>query len=119
MGGPISLHRYRSFKKTKLEQRADRIEILAEQPQLPKAALEEVPELNNPVQPTALPAQAFADPDPFRELTFPGTVAAKKASAGHLGLPPAKLPPEQLDFIDRLVAETLDRHEVMARVRGP
>lgn len=117
VGGPIPLHRYRRFKKTKQEQRAERIEALADQLQLPKAALEDDPRLQNPTSPITLPAQPFIDPDPFQELAFPGVIAAKKVIADYLGMPLAKLPAEQLDFINTLVAETLDKQTVMARVR--
>src|SRR5919108_4441152 len=41
--GPIPLHRYRSFKKTRSQQRAERIEDLAKQLSLPRAALSEYP----------------------------------------------------------------------------
>lgn len=116
VGGPIPLHRYRRFKKTKREQRAERIEVLAKQIQLPKAALEETPQLRHPLEPTNVPAQPFADPDPFQELTFPSGIAAKKAIADYLVMPLARLPAEQLDFINTLVAETLDKQVVMAQV---
>ena len=39
-GGPIPLHRYRRFKKTATQQRADRIEDLAGKLSLPRAAVE-------------------------------------------------------------------------------
>jgi hypothetical protein len=117
VGGPIPLNRYRRFKKTKLERRAERIEALAKQLELPKAALEEAPQLNNPIGPTAITAQSFVDPDPFQELKFPSAIAAKRAIADYLALPLAKLPPEQIDFIKTLVAETLDKQKVMAQVR--
>ncbi|HRY18759.1 MAG TPA: IS481 family transposase, partial [Candidatus Competibacteraceae bacterium] len=65
-----------------------------------------------------LPAQPFVDPDPFQELTFANAIAAKKAIADYLALPLAKLPPEQLDFINTLVANTLEKHEVMTQVRN-
>ena len=39
LGGPIPLHRYRRFKKTVIEQRAERIEALAAQLVLPRAAV--------------------------------------------------------------------------------
>jgi len=118
VGGPIPLHRFRRFKKTALEQRADRIEALADQLQLPKAALEVAPPLQSSLAGTPLPAQPFVDPDPFQELTFANTIAAKKAIADYLALPLAKLPPEQLDFINTLVANTLEKREVMTQVRS-
>ena len=39
--GPIPLHRYRKFKKTKTEERADKIATLAKELGLPRAALEQ------------------------------------------------------------------------------
>ena len=117
VGGPIPLHRYRRFKKTKREQRAERIEALADQLQLSKAALEDEPRLRQPVNVSNLSSQPFSDPDPFQELAFPSAIAAKKAIADFLAMPLAKLPPEQLDFINALVAETLEKPIVMAKVR--
>ena len=38
VGGPIPLYRYRAFKKSPTQQRADRIEALAEQLALPRAS---------------------------------------------------------------------------------
>lgn len=107
-----------TVQKTALEQRADRIEALADQLQLPKAALEVAPPLQSSLAGTPLPAQPFVDPDPFQELTFANTIAAKKAIADYLALPLAKLPPEQLDFINTLVANTLEKREVMTQVRS-
>jgi hypothetical protein len=115
--GPIPLNRYRRFKKTKVQQRAERVEALASELKLPKAALEDVPDLRESLAPTQLPTQAFRDPDPFQELTFPSVIAAKGAIADYLALPLGKLPQEQLDFINALLAETLDKREVMARIR--
>jgi hypothetical protein len=40
VGGPIPLHRYRRFKKTRTEKRAERVEALAARLQLPRAALD-------------------------------------------------------------------------------
>lgn len=90
---------------------------MARQLQLPRAALEEAPQLRHPLEPTDLPKQPFVDPDPFQELTFPSVIAAKKAIADYLIMPLARLPEEQLDFINTLVAETLDKQVIMAQVR--
>ncbi|MCP4307838.1 MAG: IS481 family transposase, partial [bacterium] len=38
--GPIPLHRYRQFKKSRAEKRVDRVEVLASKLELPRAALE-------------------------------------------------------------------------------
>lgn len=64
-----------------------------------------------------IPAQAFNDPDPFQELTFPDVITAKYAIAEQLCLPLAKLPPSQLDEINALLERTLDKSEVTAYVR--
>lgn len=117
VGGPIPLHRYRRFKKTKYQQRAERIEALAERLQLPKAALEDAPPALGQLQNTPVCTQPFDDPDPFQELTFPSVIAAKRAIANYLGRPLAKLPAEQLEYIDNLLAETLKKPEVMDQIR--
>ena len=95
-GGPIPLHRYRSFKKTPTQKRADRIEGLAEQLSMPRAALSDYPTLSSSLSAFEAVQQPFADPDPFHQLTFPNTLDAKRAIADHLGMPLAKLSPEQL-----------------------
>ena len=45
--GPIPLHRHRRFKKTRTQQRADRIEGLAEHLSVPRAALSDDPTLSS------------------------------------------------------------------------
>ncbi len=39
-GGPIPLHRYRKYQKSKLEGRADRVAALADRLGLPRATLD-------------------------------------------------------------------------------
>jgi hypothetical protein len=67
-GGPIPLHRFRSYKKTQSEKRADAIEKLADELYLPKEALTLDTRAADALQRT-LPAGtkfiAFEDPDPF------------------------------------------------------
>jgi hypothetical protein len=115
--GPIPLHRYRRFKHTRSEQRADRIAGLAAQLSLPRAALSDYPTLLAPLASMAPVTQPFADPDPFHELTFPSALEAKRAIADHLGLPLAKLSPEQLDALNALLRTTLAKQTVWAHVR--
>ncbi len=115
--GPIPLHRYRRFKKTHSEQRADRIEGVAAQLSLPRAALSDYPTLSAPLTEVAPVTQPFADPDPFHELTFPSALEAKRAIADHLGLPLAKLSPEQLDALNALLRMTLAKPTVWEHVR--
>jgi len=116
--GPIPLNRYRAFKKSAAQKRADRIEALAAQLKLPRAALESRPEVANVCWPEGMAAAAFVDPDPFHQLTYPDALAAKRAISDALGLPLAKLPPDQLAEINAIVQDTLNKQEVLARVRA-
>jgi hypothetical protein len=115
--GPIPLHRYRSFKKTRSQQRADRIEGLAKQLALPRAALSEYPVVSSTLSSSDTVTQPFVDPDPFHELTFPSALDAKRAIADHLALPLAKLAPEQLAALNTLLEETLAKPRVWDHVR--
>ena len=116
VSGPIPLHRYRSFKRGKADERADRIRALADQLGLPISALS-----GNEVQltPSAvalpLPHQAF-DSD-AHEFHFPTVIVAKLAIADELATPLTKLSTEDRIFIDQVLAETLVRRVVLARVR--
>jgi hypothetical protein len=115
--GPIPLHRYRSFRRSPADERTSRIEALAGKLGLPRAALEgPQPEALPPsVTPPAVP---FSDPDPFRELRFASSLAAKLAIADYLGQPLARLAAEDRDYIDALLRETLDRRTIIACMRG-
>jgi len=117
IGGPIPLHRYRSFKKTPTQKRADRIEGLAEHLSVPRAALSDYSTLLSPLSAVEPVRQPFADPDPFHELTFPSALEAKRAIADHLGLPLAKLSPEQLDALNAVLRTTLAKPTVWEYVR--
>jgi hypothetical protein len=117
IGGPIPLHRYRSFKKTRTQQRADRLEALAEQLALPPAALSESPTLSASFTTFAPVTQPFTDPDPFHELTFLSALDAKRAIADHLGMPLAKLAPDQLATLNTLLHSTLAKQTVWDHVR--
>jgi hypothetical protein len=118
--GPIPLHRYRKFKKTFTEQRADRIESLAKQINLPRAALtgntdlQIVPDRSSSPE---LPMKPFQDPDPYLEFAYPTILAAKLAIADYLGQPLAKLQAAEREFISALVEETLTKKEILERVR--
>jgi hypothetical protein len=118
VAGPIPLHRYRAFKKTAAQTRADRIERLAGQLELPRAALESRPDVAIFSRPGGVPTVAFSDPDPFHQLTYPTALAAKRAISDALGLPLAKLSPGQLDQINAILQATLNKQEVLARVRA-
>ncbi|HEY9881674.1 MAG TPA: IS481 family transposase [Leptolyngbyaceae cyanobacterium] len=118
VGGPIPLDRYRSFKKTKTQKRTERIEQLAKQLSLPPAGESVVSLVPLPSGEAPLSSQPFVDPDPFQEITFVSTLAAKRAIADELGQPLAKLSAEQLRQIDDILAQTLDKGQVLAQVRA-
>jgi hypothetical protein len=117
IGGPIPLHRYRRFKKTRFEERAERIEALAGGLALPRAALTERPAWVGALLPSETPHQPFTDPDPFHELTFPSALDAKLAIADFLGMPLGKLPSVQLDALNALLAVTLRKADIFEHVR--
>jgi hypothetical protein len=116
--GPIPLHRYRKFKKGRTQERADRIESLAKQLVLPRAALEGNQELQFLAQEQSIPELAvvpFQDPDPYQEFTT--VLAAKRAIADYLALPLARLSDQQRAFLDGILAETLNKKVILERVR--
>jgi hypothetical protein len=115
--GPIPLHRYRRFKNTRTQDRADRIEVLADHLALPRAALTANLALGATLAVVAPPTQDFADPDPSQELAFRTALDAKRASADELGRRLAKLPPEQLAALNAFLATTLAKPMVWDYVR--
>jgi hypothetical protein len=116
-GGPIPLHRYRKFKKTRTQKQADRIEAIAQTLILPRAALSDDPSLADTLSEFNPPSESFTDPDPFHELAFPSVLAAKQAIADYLAMPLARLPQEQLDALNALLAKTLTKQAVFDYVR--
>jgi hypothetical protein len=91
VGGPIPFDRYRAFRKTPAERRAERVEALAVTLALPREALTtdpRVPEALRRHLPDGVPVRAFRDPDPYDELRFPSVLAAKRAIVESLGFPP-------------------------------
>lgn len=118
IGGPIPLHRYRSFKKTRTEERIDRIEALAAKLGVPRAVMDggQIPAPARPAP--ELPAVPFKDPDPFHELRFPSVLAAKLAIADYLATPLARLSPQDRTYIDSVLAKTLERRTIIECIRG-
>jgi len=118
VSGPIPLHRFRQYKKSRSQQRSDRIEDLAGKLVLPRSALtghEPLPLAADNIHPKG---EAFTSPDPYRELAFPSVLAAKLAISDHLGTPLAKLSSEQVENINVILNETLDKTEVFERIRS-
>ena len=54
----------------------------------------------------------------LRQLTFTDRVAAKQAIASELGKPLAKLTQEQLDTINSIVAETLNKRLIFEQIHA-
>jgi hypothetical protein len=118
VGGPIPLNRYRRFKKTKVQQRAERIEALADTLVLPASAWGGGASATLPETASQPPASTgFADPDPFHEISYPNPIAAKRAIADYLSTPLAKLPAEALVRLDAALAESLRKTDVIDYAR--
>jgi len=84
---------------------------------VPRAALSDYPTLSSSLSAVEAVKQPFADPDPFHQLMFPSALDAQRAIADHLGLPLAKLSPEQLAALNTLLAATLAKQTVWDYVR--
>jgi len=115
VGGPIPLHRYRRFKKTKTQRRTERIEALAEKLTLPESVWGGAAPAVAPRAATA--ATPFVDPDPFREINYPNAIAAKKAIADYLNVPLAKLSAEAMDKLNAALADSLRKADVIDYAR--
>lgn len=118
--GPIPLHRYRQFKKSKTQQRADRIEALSKKLVLPTTAWQGDGEFQFLAQIQTAPGLVvvpFIDPDPFQEFSYPTVLAAKGAIADYLALPLARLSEVERAFIDELLEETLEKQVILERVQ--
>jgi hypothetical protein len=117
VAGPIPLHRYRAFKKSQTAERADRIEQLATQLGLPRAALTGEAEVRL-APATGLPEIKMQPFAPAPEDRYPSGVAAKLAIADELARPLARLSVEERQFIDQVIGETLVRAVVLQRIRA-
>jgi hypothetical protein len=84
---------------------------------VPRAALSAYPRLSSSLSAVEAVKQPFADPDPFHQLTFPSALDAKRAIADHLGMPLAKLSPDQLAALNTLLTATLAKQTVWDHVR--
>ena len=114
VAGPIPLHRYRSFKKTQTQRRTERIEALAEKLALPAevwGASASTTSVTTPTDVTAI--TPFVDPDPFQELSYPNTLAAKMAIADYLNTPLVRLPAEAIQRLDEALTESLRKADVI------
>lgn len=120
LGAPVALERFRRHRKSRREEKAERIDGLAARIGLPRAALsgEAVGSLVDAGQSLSpLVRRPFEDPDPFHEPAFANPIAAKRAIADAFGTPLGRLSPEQRAAIDAILCETLERRAVLARAR--
>lgn len=120
VGGPIPLNRYRRFKKPKTQRRTERIEALAETLALPESvwggtALDAIP---GTASTPSIATTAFIDPDPFQEIRYPSALAAKRAIAEYLNVPLAKLPADGMEALDRALATSLRKTDVIEYARN-
>ena len=118
-GGPIPLYRYRKYRKSRREVRADQVAELAARLSLPHAALSgEADAVMIGITPaTAVPVRHCSGTDPSHEFSFATEPAARRAIAEEIKLPLATLADGDRAFIDALLARTLARPEILAAVR--
>lgn len=117
--GPIPLHTFRSHKKTKREKTAERIDEMAQNMTVPRSVLsgnasdKELKALVKPV----LPIKPFVSRFEYEEPDFKNAVVAKLAIKQYLGVSIADLAPDTQAFIAELVGTTLNKAEVMGRIK--
>ncbi|WP_287008609.1 IS481 family transposase [Alteromonas sp.] len=118
ISGPVPLFRYRKFKKTKNEQRLDKLESLAKSLKLPETGdtnSEVISAMKQIVEP--VPTREFDDPDPFNEKQYENILKAKLAISKYLGKPLAILEQGDRDMIDAILSESLDKEAVMKQIK--
>lgn len=119
-GGPIPLHTFRRHKKTKREKTAEKIDELAQNLSVPRIVLSGKPEDNTlaSLVKQAIPSQPFVNRFEPAEPDFQNAVLAKLAIKQYLGTSIADLPADTQAFIADLVATTLNKLEVIARLKA-
>lgn len=116
-GGPIPLHRYRRQAKSAREKRAETVAALAEQITIPREAVSGALQLAASAEIIPLPRVAFADPDPWGEISYANALSARRAIADQLRRPLGELADEDLAFIAELVGRTLNKIEIETAIR--
>ena len=117
--GAIPLYRYRKYQKSRAEERLDKVVQLADQLGLPRAAVTgaDRPLPSLPPAAASLQVSRTPFPEPAADIAFPTPLAARLAISVQLSRPLGSLPEPDRLFIDALLAETLDREIIAARVR--
>lgn len=119
--GPIPLHSYQATAKSKREKRADDIELLANTLEVPLSVMTGnsddgvIKHLK-----TAYAIQQKTASIPFEEkrnTQFANRLEAKHAVSKYLCKPLAVLSKAQLEYIDQIVTQSLDKDEVLSKVK--
>ena len=118
--GAIPLYRYRKYQKSRAEERLDKVVRLADQLGLPRAAVTgaDRPLPSLPPGAASMQVRRTPFPEPAAERRIPDAAGSqardlRPALAGRSAACPSPI----ARFIDALLAETLDRDTVAARVR--
>lgn len=122
--GPIPLHTYRTFKKSKTEKHIDKLEALARKLSLPRSVLagqtsndlkliQQANLVNEDKSQSFIPFEG----DTSENHTFKSVLEAKLAIAKNLGKPLALLSESQRQHIDNLIAETLHKVTLLVKVQ--
>jgi hypothetical protein len=118
VGGVVPLHRYRKHKKTKAQKTFENVKELSKKISISKGVITGEISIEPEKAPTGVIACVpFLDPFQIESPDFPNQVAAKLAISGYLGRPIGSLPAESKTFIAELVASTLNKTEVLGRLK--
>ena len=121
--GPIPFGKFRPLKKSQREKYADRLGALAKVISVPREALSGDNTITEKLLEAAdlaidkQPSVPFTQQNLFAQTLFKDPMEAKEAVARWLGLPLGSLLPEQLSAINEIIAETLEKQVIMARVK--
>jgi len=122
--GPIPLHSYRGFKKTRIEKQIDKVEALAKQLSLPRSVLTgqfggDLKLIQQAKLIEEFHLQSFV---PFDESSIESTyfktkTEARLAIARILGKPLATLPEQRRHGINQFIDESLHKATVLSKVK--
>jgi uncharacterized protein (DUF2164 family) len=118
--GPIPLNSYRKHPKTKTEKLADDIFSLAQSISIPLSVMtgKDTQTIEQLEKARAITKnQPFIPFDDEHDFLFVDKLDAKQAIARLLGKPLAELLSQQLEMINQIVEETLNKDQVESRVR--
>lgn len=122
-GEPIPFGSYKAFKKTSKEKQVDQIEQLAKVISIPRSVLTNGDITSQELIKTAALSQEkqtcvpFTIENAFEQTKFKSVIEAKTAISRWLGYPLGRLLPQQLEQINSIVAEDLDKKLVMMQIK--